>query len=154
MKNQGLTIGFLLMAFILIGCQSPTTQQKINTLNGYWEIFKVKDSTGQVRKVYKMNPSVDYIHIDSTRRGYRVKLKPSIDGSYKTTGDRTHFTVKVKQDSIKFLYHTPMTQWIATLLTIEEDRFTVRGQRNMIYVYKRFKGLKEKLKAHAHAKEQ
>lgn len=153
MKNKILFIGTLVIGFLLTGCSSPSTQDTIEHLNGYWSIHKVKKQDGKTRQ-YKVNPMIDYIEIDSTGYGYRIKVEPKIDGSYRTTGDVEHFNIDKENDSIHFHYKTEMDNWTETLLSIKKDRFTVKNSRGITYTYKRFESLKKELEAHEHGKKQ
>lgn len=150
MKNKGFLVSFIAIAFLCVGCTS-SNEETINNLNGYWGIHKVKKINGDVQ-VYKMNPAVDYIQIDSTgQKGFRLKVRPKINGSFTTTREAEHFTLKMENDSLRFYYKTPMDSWKETLISSEKNTFTVKNSRGITYTYNRFKSLKKQLKAHGQA---
>lgn len=150
MKAKTLIASLIFSIFLVIGCQTPSTQEVTKNLKGYWEIYQVKGPDGEIRKVYKVNPAVDYIEIDSNQNGIRIKLQPQFDGKYRTNKNAEHFTINKENDSVRFHYKTEMDEWTETLIKSDKDEFTVKNNRGMVYTYKRFEGLDEALKAHGH----
>ncbi len=139
------------LLFITFSCSSPQPKEIVGQLNGYWKIAEVKQPDGQVR-IYKMNPAVDYIEIDSTLNGIRVKVQPQFDGSFKTTKNAEHFSLARKNDSLRFHYTTDLAEWTETLVDLKKDQFIVKDTAGTVYTYKRFTSLKDALHAYEQAK--
>lgn len=140
MRQVKFLLASVVTAFLVAGCSSHSTPETIANLNGYWQIAKVEQKDGKT-KTYKMSPMVDYIKIDSTQKGYRMKLSPQYDGTYKTTRDAENFTLKRKNDSLRFYYKTRMAEWRETLLFSEKDKFSVKNDKGITYTYKRYEGI-------------
>lgn len=140
MKHFNFLFVSLFAAIIFTSCDSTSTQQKIQNLNGYWSISKVEKKDGKVVK-YRINPSVDFIKVDSTQKGFRIKVTPKSDGSYNTTRNTENFTIKQENDSLRFHYKTDMAKWSETLLSSDKDHFTVKNKEGITYTYERFHGI-------------
>ncbi len=128
-------IFILFLGITLISC-SNSPQEKIDNLNGYWEITKAELPEG-ITKEFKYSEIVDYIEVDSTS-GFRKKVRPQIDGGFITSNDEEIFQVKLENDSINLYYSTPYANWKETLLTSEENKLVVLNSDGIIYTYKRF----------------
>ena len=128
-------IFILFLGITLISC-SNSPQEKIDNLNGYWEITKAELPEG-ITKEFKYSEIVDYIEVDSTS-GFRKKVRPQIDGGFITSNDEEIFQVKLENDSINLYYSTPYANWKETLLTSEENKLVVLNPDGIIYTYKRF----------------
>lgn len=146
MKNS-VHFGFLILGFLLLSCQTPTDQEVIKNLNGYWKIHAVQQIDGTVKE-YSFSTNIDYIEIDSNNEGFRLKVQPQPDSTYITSKKAEHFQVKKENDSLKFYYETPMDNWTETLLNAKKDEFTVKNERGITYTYKRFKSLQDEFESH------
>jgi hypothetical protein len=127
--------GFLLI-MILLSCNSDAALEKVDNLNGYWEITKAELPEG-ITKEFKYSEIVDFIEVDSLT-GFRKKVRPQIDGSFITTNDEEVFEVKFENDSINLYYTTPYANWKETVISSEENELVVINPRGIIYTYKRF----------------
>ena len=125
---------FLLFFGILFGCQTP--EEKIENLNGYWEIQKAELPEG-ITKEFPFSQLVDYIQVEG-KKGFRKKVQPQFDGRFFSSEDHENFTVKVENDSINLYYSTPYDEWKETLLSSEENELRILNPRGIIYTYKRF----------------
>lgn len=152
MKQVKLAITALTGILVLISCnQSPSKQEVVENLNGYWGIDKVKDKDGEEQK-YKANPVVDYIEIDSSLKGCRVKVEPQMDSTFKTSGNENHFKLNKENDSLRLHFKTSIDEWEETLLSVNEDEFSVKDDRGTIYTYRRFESLEKELEGHMDTK--
>lgn len=137
---------FFIFLLALTACNTLSTEEKIDNLNGYWGISEVKTADGEVRQ-YTINAWVDYIEINATNKGFRKKVKPKFDGSYIIAGnDAEKITVKVENDSINLYYNTGMANWKETLIYSSEDKITFKNKYGNTYTYTRFTGYLEKPK--------
>ena len=124
-----------LIFFVVVSCgQQPKNQLK--HLNGYWEIAFVRSSNGDA-KAYNYNTTIDYIYIKDGK-GFRKKLQPGINNSYKTSDDAEALEVKIENDSLNLYYSTPLMNWKETVLKANETELEVINKEQVIYVYKRY----------------
>ena len=128
----------LIFIFILtiFSCSKDKTQFT-NNLEGYWEIKEVKLNNG-VEKQYTVNETIDYIEITSDSSGFRKKMKPEFDGTFKTSKNSETFTFKIENDSFNLHYKTPYHNWKETILDISKDEMKVINQSKDVYLYKRY----------------
>jgi|AntDeeMinimDraft_5_1070356.scaffolds.fasta_scaffold00936_2 hypothetical protein len=139
MKKLSFTITTVICFFLLYSCGYNVEFENLDRLNGYWEIKEVKRPDGKNRD-YKFSETVDYIKIDSLNHGIRKKMKATVSGKYKTTPRIERFEVKKEDDSLRLYYKTEMDDWKETLVQLDKDRFAVRNERGIIYIYQRFNG--------------
>ena len=126
----------IVLSLLLASCSGGSTQEKIENLNGYWEIKRVEKESQQTRE-YSFNQVVDYIEVNNNE-GVRRKVRPQFDGSFLAGEDEEAFSVKVEGDSINLYYKTPYSTWKETLVSSEEDEIEIENQYGIRYTYKRF----------------
>jgi hypothetical protein len=129
----------VLIAMILLGCGSGVDENALPYLNGYWEIEKVVFPDGNT-KAYQVNSSVDFIEIKDGR-GFRKKVQPQFDGSFKTSDDAEQFRVSAVNGTLIMEYSNGEQRWEETLVGLAEDRFEVRSEDGVSYHYKRYQPL-------------
>ena len=122
--------------FFIFGCYNKVSIADLKNLNGYWEIKQVTFSDGKT-KGYKMSTSIDYIEIDGLN-GFRKKVYPKFDGTYDTSNDAEFFVIRVQEGNFDFNYATEFSAWKEVINTISSDDFSVIGEDNITYEYKRF----------------
>lgn len=129
---------FILLLFLgaLLQSCGKDTQERINNLNGYWEITKAELPKGVIKE-FKYSELVDYIKVDSAA-GFRKKVRPQLDGSFIASEDVEIFEVKLENDSINLYYSTPYTNWKESIISSAENELVVLNQDGIIYTYKRF----------------
>ena len=126
----------LILISIFTGCNQQSVDEKINNLNGYWEIKKAELPEG-ITKEFRFSELVDYIQVENNT-GFRKKVRPQLGGSFITSEDRENFEVKVENDSINLYYTTPYNSWKETVIHSEENELQVINPQGIIYTYKRF----------------
>ncbi|HET8753569.1 MAG TPA: hypothetical protein VFM59_04340 [Salinimicrobium sp.] len=126
----------LLFCFLLMGCNQKSVEEKIENLNGYWEIKTAELPDGKIKE-YRISSVVDYIEIEDSE-GFRKKMQPQFDGGFLTSDDVEMIQVKVENDSINLYYTTAYNSWKETLLSSEEDEIEILNEDGIIYTYKRF----------------
>lgn len=127
---------FLGVVAALFSCDMRSPQEKIENLNGYWEIKKAHLPEG-IEKEFKFSELVDYIQVEE-KEGFRKKVRPQLGGTFITSEDHENFTVKFENDSINLYYTTPYNTWKETVLSSTEDELKILNPRGIIYTYKRF----------------
>lgn len=128
---------FLISSLLLLwSCDFLEPEEKIENLNGYWEIKKADLPKG-ISKEFRFSELVDYIQV-SGKEGFRKKVRPQLGGTFITSEDRENFTVRVENDSINLYYTTPYNSWKETLLSSEEEELKILNPDGIIYTYRRF----------------
>ena len=126
----------LLLILIIFSCKEDKSHFTEN-IDGYWEIKYVKLNNGY-EKEYTVNETIDYIEITSDTSGFRKKMKPQFDGTFKTSNNSENFTFKIENDSFNLHYKTPYYSWKETILEISKDEMKVINQSKDVYLYKRY----------------
>lgn len=126
----------LLLILIIFSCKEDKSHFTEN-IDGYWEIKYVKLNNGY-EKEYTVNETIDYIEITSDTSGFRKKMKPQFDGTFKTSNNSENFTFKIENDSFNLHYKTPYYSWKETILKISKDEMKVINQSKDVYLYKRY----------------
>ena len=121
---------------LVLSCDQSSSKEDITHLNGYWQIHQVQLKDGSVRE-FRFSELVDYIELQD-RQGYRKKMRPQLDGTFKTSADREKLLVKVENDSINLYYETAYNTWKETLISSEEDEIKILNPDGTVYTYKRF----------------
>ena len=124
------------IGFLLLGCAKKINKTDLSLLNGYWEIEKVTFPDGS-SKDYKVNTSVDYIKYEAMS-GYRKKVQPTLNGTFSATDDAKFFTILEKNGTFEIYYKNGLSEWQEQLVTLSKDHFSVSGQDNLIYSYKKY----------------
>lgn len=132
----------LILAFSIISCSRQAPEEQLEHLTGYWEIDQVEFSKDSIKQ-YRYNETVDYFELEEDGKGFRKKVRPQFDGSYKVTGDAEKVMAKVENDSLNLYYSTPFNSWKEYVLKAEEDEMSILNPDGIIYHYKRFTPLLE-----------
>ena len=128
-----------LIGIVLLGCQKQDPEEQLQYLTGYWEIDRVEISEDSVIK-YKVNATVDYMEFEG-KEGFRKKVKPQFDGSFKTSDHKEEITARIENDSLHLYYKTPFDEWKETIIVAEEENFSVLNRDGKIYHYTKFTSL-------------
>ncbi|MBN2867394.1 MAG: lipocalin family protein [Flavobacteriaceae bacterium] len=130
----------LLLILITFSCTKDKSHFSQN-IDGYWEIKHVKLNNGY-EKEYTVNETIDYIEITSDTSGFRKKMKPQFDGTFKTSNNSESFTFKIENDSFNLHYKTPYHSWKETILEVSKDEMKVINESKDVYLYKRYTPIK------------
>src|SRR5690625_1816929 len=151
MRNTLTPVALLSLLFLFISCnnsQEISDEEIIQNLNGYWKIHKVERPQFNDIKEYQFSNSAEYIELYPDLEGFRIKLQPQLDSTFKRSSKAETFAIKRENDSIKMHYKTPMDQWTETLISLDKDEFSVQNQQGFTYTYKRFESLAKELENH------
>lgn len=133
----------LALSFLMFSCQTEVKKEDLGKLNGYWEIKEVTLSNGET-KDYKVNETIDFFEVkpsqtDGLLNGFRQKVMPQFDGSFKTNGIKESIEV-LETDKVYFLeYKTDYGKWKEEIISIEDSLLVLKNKQNIIYTYKKFK---------------
>ena len=126
---------------VILVCKKQNPKKQLQHLTGYWEIDRVEISEDSVIN-YKINATVDYMEFDG-KEGFRKKVKPKFDGSFKTSENKEEITARIENDSLRLYYKTPFDEWKETVIEAKEDKFSVLNRDGKIYYYTKFTSLFE-----------
>ncbi|MDR9457453.1 MAG: hypothetical protein RI572_08585 [Salegentibacter sp.] len=127
---------YSLIGIVLLSCSKQDPKEQIKYIDGYWEIDKVELPGDSVME-YSINENIDYFEIKDSI-GFRKKLQPQFDGSYKTNDDAEELRIKIENDSLRLYYKTPFDEWKETLLQADEEKMSILNKDGIIYHYKKF----------------
>ena len=133
-------LSLLVFTVLTLSC-SNNPKDFIPYVEGYWEINEATLPDG-TKKTYNYNDTVDYIEISDSLTGFRKKLKPNFDGTFQTSSDVEHLSLKIENDSLNIYYSTPYAKWKETVLLASENELLVINKAKVRYLYKRFQPLK------------
>ena len=128
-----------LFLFLLIFSCSQNNEEKIKHLNGYWEIAEATSDTQT--KTYKYNEFIDYFIINDSLKGFRKKLKPTLDGNFIKTNIVEELTITIDNNIINLNYKTNFSERKETVLKLTKDELKVMNNNNQTYSYKRYQPL-------------
>ncbi|QLG44094.1 lipocalin family protein [Costertonia aggregata] len=126
----------LVIMWSCIACNEKVASADLQNLNGYWEIEEVTFPNGDT-KDYKVNATIDYIKIDKNK-GFRKKVQPKFDGTYKTSDDAAAFSITEKDAVFLIHYKNGLNEWSEQLVSVSKNDFSVRTEDGVMYKYKRF----------------
>lgn len=139
-------ISLLFFIFTLVSC-SNVKKEDINKLDGYWEIREVEMPDGQ-EKEYKVNETIDYFELEERPQslvvlnGFRQKVMPQFDGTFKTNGIREIIKVLDEGDRFFIEFSTKYGKWKEEIITLEDSTLVLKNKDGLMYKYKKFKPFK------------
>lgn len=132
---------FFLSILMVWGCKEASIpEENLQYLNGYWEISEVEFPDGS-KKTYKVNPTIDFIQLENGK-GFRKKMQPRFDGTYKTSNDVEQLTVTQVDAFFILSYSSEFSDWEETLVQVDSTNFSVKNAEGVTYSYKRFEPIK------------
>lgn len=121
----------------LVSCKTEVNKADLAKLNGYWEIKQVTLANGE-NKDYKVNETIDFFEVKNNA-GFRQKVMPQFDGTYKTNGIKESIKVQQTENAFFIEYKTNYRQWEEEIITLEDSTLVLKNKQNLIYTYKKFK---------------
>jgi len=127
---------FSVFLIVLCSCTSKISKEDISYLNGYWEISNVTFPDGS-SKEYKVNTNVDYIKINNLK-GFKKKMQPTFNGSYKTTNDAESFIIFINESIFEIYYKNNLSERKERILKLSKNQYSVVNEEGVIYNYKKY----------------
>lgn len=129
-------ITLLIIATLLFsGCRKHIAEKDLSALNGYWEIQQATKPDGNVQ-TYENNTVIDYIQMDSKRKGFRKKIQLDLLGNMETSDDAEPFEIQIVDGQWVFIYSNDGNQWSEILTKLNTETFTVRNREGFEYQYR------------------
>lgn len=129
---------FLVLSLFFVSCKQTITNQDISKINGYWEIEKVLLKDGE-KKDYKINETVDYFQV-SNNKGFRKKVMPQLDGTYRTNDVVEAVTISSKDGNFYINYSTSYGKWQEEIIEIKDSTLVLKNKEEQEYYYKKYQG--------------
>jgi hypothetical protein len=129
-------VGFLIVSFLFVSCQSEIKPEDISKINGYWEIEKVVFDDGD-DKNYNINESYDYFDIAQNNIGFRKKVKPQLDGSFIINNTQEDLKIRFEDGKAFFDYGTSYDKWSEELICISDDKMVFVNSDKKEFHYKK-----------------
>lgn len=127
---------FVSVLFLVVSCGKEYTAEDLKVINGYWEIEKVQMPDGE-EKDYTINASVDYYEVNDKGEGLRQKVMPQLTGEYLTNEIAEKLTIVNEGGKTWLKYKTDFAEWKEELVDLDEDKFVVKNENDIIYHYKK-----------------
>ncbi|MGB5237102.1 MAG: lipocalin family protein [Flavobacteriaceae bacterium] len=134
-------LGMAGIFILLMGCEKKISLQELDQINGYWEIEKVVFPDGQTKE-YTVNSTIDYIQYQNLK-GFRKKVHPNLDGSFRTSDDAELFSISIEKSTFRMHYTNDLSQWEEKIIGIDQNHLIMQTAEGVAYHYKRFKGILE-----------
>lgn len=124
---------------LFLGCKSDPNKQ-LQNIEGYWEIKSVYKGDEQI-KTFKISPVIDYFTINTDFKGFRKKLKPNFNGTFKTSKDVLNFQIEIQNNALFLNYIDNTVKFSEEVLLADKERLVLKNTRGLIYNYKKYKPL-------------
>lgn len=126
----------LTLILLLVSCTKGVSTEDLVHIDGYWEIEKVKFPDGQTKE-YSLNATVDYFKV-TDMAGYRKKVQPLLDGSFRTSDDAENFTIHESNGELLFRYKNNLSEWEEKITILTPKQCVFVNQEQITYYYKRY----------------
>ena len=124
----------LCLLFIFVVSCSTNERIQIDRLNGYWEIeFVYQNGEKFFPKISK--PTFDHYQIEYPK-GFLNKVTLELNGSYKTSKDKTFFEIEKKQEKYYINYKSRWDEWKFRINFLDSQKLILENA-NRAFHYKR-----------------
>lgn len=129
MKNLGICIVLL----VLIGCTNNGTDEKLNFLQGYWNIDKVEKPDGTEQE-FPFTNHMDFFDIDGSM-GTKSRVSPTFDGKFVSYGETIRFTWEERENQLLLLFGKGESAYEMILKEATEEELVLVHENGTIYHY-------------------
>lgn len=126
---------FILLLALVTSC-SPSTEQQLALLSGYWEIASVQTKEG-LTKEYGISSNIDFIEVNN-KKGIRKKLQPDLSGNFKTNKASENIDISITDDIVTLKYSTPFDSWTEKIVKISDQELILENDQGTRYHYRRY----------------
>ncbi len=128
---------FLLFLLVFNSCKKPGPED-LEYLSGYWEIREVRFAEGGNRE-YQANTTIEYFELaPDTTKGYRKKLHPQVDGSYRTSDDALLMEWFLRDERLFLRFEGEPEAWEEEVIELNDQRLVTRHANGLEYIYSRY----------------
>lgn len=118
----------------IIGCIADNN--KLELLNGYWEIESVKKD-GQLIKKYPFSNTIDYFYINNLE-GYRKKVTSQSNGRFMVTLHQADLTISKEKEEYILKYPDRNKTYFESIKEIDSQQLIILDREGYIYKYNRY----------------
>tara|TARA_B100000427_G_C15498136_1_gene590760 strand:- start:1601 stop:2023 length:423 start_codon:yes stop_codon:yes gene_type:complete len=118
----------------IIGCTADNN--KLELLNGYWEIESVKKD-GQLIKKYPFSNTIDYFYINNLE-GYRKKVTSQSNGRFMVTLHQADLTISKEKGEYILKYPDRNKTYFESIKEIDSQQLIILDREGYIYKYNRY----------------
>jgi hypothetical protein len=128
-----------LVSITLSGCSS-NPEDKIEFIEGYWEIKEVKKDNTLVKE-FTISTIVDYFEVNEDLTGFRKKVSPTLNGTFIVTQDQAPFNLKIENDSLNIYYKINQVTTKETIVKATKETLIINNSQGFRYIYVPFKSI-------------
>ena len=123
----------LVFSVTIISCLKDN---KIELLNGYWEIESVKKE-GQLIRKYPFSNTIDYFYINELE-GYRKKVTSQSNGRFMVTLHQADLTISKENGEYILRYPDRNKTYFESIKEIDSQQLIILDKEGYIYRYNRY----------------
>ena len=123
----------LVFSVTIISCLKDN---KIELLNGYWEIESVKKE-GQIIRKYPFSNTIDYFYINNLE-GYRKKVTSQSNGRFMVTLHQADLTISKEKGEYILRYPNRNKTYFESIKEIDSQQLIILDKEGYIYRYNRY----------------
>ena len=123
----------LVFSVTIISCLKDN---KIELLNGYWEIESVKKE-GQLIRKYPFSNTIDYFYINELE-GYRKKVTSQSNGRFMVTLHQADLTISKEKGEYILRYPNRNKTYFESIKEIDSQQLIILDKEGYIYRYNRY----------------
>ena len=123
----------LVFSVTIISCLKDN---KIELLNGYWEIESVKKE-GQLIRKYPFSNTIDYFYINELE-GYRKKVTSQSNGRFMVTLHQADLTISKENGEYILRYPNRNKTYFESIKEIDSQQLIILDKEGYIYRYNRY----------------
>ena len=123
----------LVFSVTIISCLEDN---KIEFLNGYWEIESVKKE-GQLIRKYPFSNTIDYFYINELE-GYRKKVTSQSNGRFMVTLHQVDLTISKEKGEYILRYPNRNKTYFESIKEIDSQQLIILDKEGYIYRYNRY----------------
>lgn len=123
----------LIFSVSIISCLEDN---KIELLNGYWEIESVKKE-GQLIRKYPFSNTIDYFYINNLE-GYRKKVTSQSNGRFMVTLHQADLTISKEKEEYILKYPDRNKTYFESIKEIDSQQLIILDREGYIYKYNRY----------------
>ena len=109
---------------------------KIELLNGYWEIESVKKE-GQLIRKYPFSNTIDYFYINELE-GYRKKVTSQSNGRFMVTLHQADLNISKEKGEYILRYPNRNKTYFESIKEIDSQQLIILDKEGYIYRYNRY----------------
>lgn len=132
MRSASLFIAVILLA----SCGTKKEPIDLDMLNGYWVIEEVTFPDNSV-KTYDISTTIDFFTFKDGK-GFRKKVKPSLDGTFTTSDDAIPFIIAEEEGGVYLQYNNDMEKWGEEVEKLQANILSLRNADGILYTYSRY----------------